>query len=108
MPVKVKFDKEGLEDAVRLLRIVSGVTGPNITEATAVENIREVLILTERLDSGGETGNLIDIKSRVVTADGTNEPETWVVLQPTEALILRAAAIEIGIRTPDRDLPVGG
>ena len=40
-------------------------------------------------------------KSFNVTANGTNNCEIWVVLQPTETLIVRAAAIDPGILALD-------
>src|SRR5437762_2821856 len=46
----VLFDQEGLHEAVRLLRIVTRADGSDIASQSAVENIREVLRLSEVLE----------------------------------------------------------
>jgi hypothetical protein len=85
----VKFDQAGLEETVRLLRVVTGSDVAPVEAASALDNIREALRLTDVL---GDAGDLVRVESRLVPADGTHEAETWVVLQPTELLKLRAAS----------------
>jgi len=95
--IRIMFAEEGLEESVRLCRIVAGCEGPDIALATAKENFSELNRLLPVAEERLGSRHLIEIESRCYSALGASE--TRVRLEPTPWFIERVNAL--GVRTPD-------
>lgn len=99
MAIQIKFDADGLEETLRLLRAVTGSSGPDIKALSAIGQLQEVLALAKRL---GEPRNSYDFESHLVPTAGAPKGETWIILKPSEILRRKAVAIGLlGIRAVD-------
>ena len=93
--IKVIYCQEELEEAVELLRIVTGSSKePNIPSATAQENLKELDLLLPIAEERIGSRHLIDIESRCHAALGTST--TWVLLEATSRLKERVKTILAG------------
>lgn len=86
MSIKIQFDAGGLEETLRLLRIVTNSHGPDIETSSADENFREILKLAEFVERGHEGVDFFSFESRLVPTEGATKEETWIILEPAESL----------------------
>jgi hypothetical protein len=90
--VKVVFDKEGLEETLRLLRIAAGTTDE--TTRSASEDLTEILRLSNQLEPLLKLGHLFKIDSELLETLGATH--TLCLLEPTEGLREHCAALRVG------------
>ncbi len=89
--IKIVFDKANLDETLELLRLFAKERDNGAV--TAKDRGLEALRLVEVAEKGLRAGELVKIKTKILTAEWTTE--TLVLLEPTPRLLEQCAALGV-------------